>query len=121
MQPKFFTINRMALVVKPKQPMLDWINGVFPDDPVKLEDFQGHDNQDIFLLPEFEDFEEAQKWLQENVTDFLRAELASWSTEEEKWPTELTWDLFQEFFQYSLESMVVDTVTEEYDEEYEEK
>jgi len=30
--PYFFdTVNRSAIAIKPKQPLLDWINGLYPD------------------------------------------------------------------------------------------
>ncbi|MDD3685909.1 MAG: hypothetical protein PHE56_03990 [Bacteroidales bacterium] len=33
--PYFYdSINRNAIVIKPKKPFFDWINGIYPDDPI---------------------------------------------------------------------------------------
>ena len=41
----------------------------------------------------------------------------SWCNDEDIWPDVRSWSLFEKLFKYSIESMVIDTVADEYDEE----
>lgn len=118
---EFFTINRYALIVRPSEAMIGWVNSVFPGDPIDYDKMKGHDNTDIFLIPEFDSPEDAEEWLQENYQNFLRHSLEAWSTDESTWPKPLSWEQFDRLHEYSIESVVIDTVDEEYDEEFDEE
>jgi hypothetical protein len=50
-------LNRAVLIVRPKQPYLDWAAGL--DDSGLLPDVQGE--QTAYLIPSFEDDDEAAK------------------------------------------------------------
>lgn len=118
MDLEFYSINRTALTLRPTPALVEWINRIFPNDPITYEDTLGHDDLDIFLIPNFDDIEEAKAWLQENFEPFLRYALNDWCTDETEWPKPLDWDLFERFLEYSLQTVVVDTMDEEYDEEF---
>ena len=118
MQLDFYSINRYALITRLTRDMVDWINSVNPEDPIDFDSIDGHDDLDVFLIPEFDSIEEAYEWLQENCEPYLRFTLASWCTDEKAWPQPLNWALFERFLEYSLQSVVVDSVDEEYDDEF---
>jgi hypothetical protein len=66
--PVFFeNVNRTALVIKPNKPYFDWINSIedLPDDPDIYTD------NDIYLLPAFEDMDQMQKWIKKTSTLFF--------------------------------------------------
>ncbi|MBR9923284.1 MAG: hypothetical protein GYB31_20830 [Bacteroidetes bacterium] len=117
MEPILAVINRFALVTKPKPALIQWVNSIYPADPVDIQDLEGHDNLDVFLIPEFTDLEDAEEWLKENYSPILEYLLENWCTDRSAWPAIVDWDLFETFFHYSIDSMVIDTMDEEYDEE----
>jgi hypothetical protein len=117
---EFFSINRYALIIRPSKAMVEWINATFPDDPpLDYEEMGGDDQLDVFLIPEFTSPEDAREWLQENCRQFLEFELEEWCTDPGRWPKNLDWPLFESFLEYTLQSVVLDTQDEEYDEEFE--
>ncbi len=114
----FFAINRYALIVRPRQALLDWVNAIFPEDPVTLSDHKKHDALNVYLIPQFNAPEEALEWLKEHYEPFLKFELEEWCTDPEEWPRPLNWALFERFLDFTVESMVIDSVDEDYDEEF---
>lgn len=118
---EFFSINRYALIVRPSEAMIDWVNTVFPGDPIDFDKMKGHDHTDIFLIPQFDSVKNAEEWLEENYRFFLRHSLEEWSTDESTWPKPLSWEQFERLHNYTIESVVIDTVDEEYDEEFDEE
>ncbi|TXB61484.1 hypothetical protein [Phaeodactylibacter luteus] len=109
----FFRINRTAVVTRPKPALIAWANEIFPEDPVSFEDMDQHDEQDIFLLPDLDGVEEVEAYLKQNVSDLLGALLEDWCMDESDWPSPLDWELFVRFFEYHIETVVVDTVEED--------
>jgi hypothetical protein len=113
----FFSINRNALVMRAKPELIDWVNSIFPEDPVKYEDLGNHDSLDIFLIPDFDSVDESLEWVKENCEEFLSYALEDWCTDAEAWPQPLEWELMERFFDYSIQTVVVDTMNEDYDDE----
>ncbi|MEM1215534.1 MAG: hypothetical protein AAGJ82_07615 [Bacteroidota bacterium] len=116
---EIYTINRYALLLRPQQELLDWSNAIYPQDPVQLEDIGSHDGTDVYLIPEMADIEDGEDWLRDNFLVFLESELGNWCSDEKQWPDPLDWGVFIRFFDYSLQSSVIDIVSKEEDEEYE--
>ncbi len=112
---EFFSINRSALILKPKQALIDWVNQIFPEEPLEYDFEEQHDSQDIFLIPEVDSVEEGLEWLKENFDYFMQYELDSYCADTSRWPDELDWTLFERFFDYSLQIEVIDTVEDEED------
>ena len=54
-------INRNAIAVKLRKPMLDWINKLYPDSPVS-ENEEGN----IYLIHEKDDNAVIESWLKRN-------------------------------------------------------
>ena len=114
-------INRNALVLRPTKEMIEWANSVFPEDPIDYQDMSQHDEQDVFLLPDFDSTEESLEWVKENCEDFLAFALEDWCMDRNAWPSPMDWALFERFFHYSIESSVIDTMNVQYDEGEEEE
>lgn len=110
--------NRNVLFLAPKQPLIDWVNHVFPDDqPERLEAPLAHDNANIYLIPAEKDPEVSIKWLKSNFRPILEEELLEWCTDTELWPSPFNWDMFKAWFVISIHTMVVDTVEDEIERE----
>ncbi|MCK9269840.1 MAG: hypothetical protein RBR47_12710 [Bacteroidales bacterium] len=102
--PIFYeSINRNAIVVKPKKPVLDWVNSVYPEKPVFTP---GEGN--VYLIGERDSNEEIAQWLKRNFDEIFQNELNDWYTNEEVWPQKRTFKMFQEWFDYDIHSMVLD-------------
>ena len=99
-------LNRSALIVRPKQPYLDWAAGL--DDSGLVPDVDGE--KTIYLIPSFEDDREAWKFLEYFYTEVFERELDGWHTDESAWPPDRDFEMFQEWFDIELHSSVEDLV-----------
>ena len=97
------SIDRNAIVVKPKMPLFDWINTIYPDSPVE-DAFEGT----IYLAREKNSNEEIEKWLQENYDSIFQDQLNGWHTDEKDWPKNRTYQQFTQWFAFEIHSMVLD-------------
>jgi len=105
--PVFFeNVNRTALVIKPNKPYFDWLNSIenLPDDPDIYSD------TDIYLLPDFDDLDQMQKWIKKNFDIIFCDQMNHWYTDESLWIQNRTFKLFTQWFDYSLHTMVWDTL-----------
>ncbi len=106
--PDFFTINRKVLILKAKEPLLEWYNA-----NKSLPAPFGKDDVQIYLIPDFLDRETAENWLKENYFDFFETALEDWHEDDNLWPDDMSWDMFQRFFDLSFQNSIADTVSEE--------
>ncbi len=102
-------LNRAALIVRPKQPYLDWArtlddSGILPD-PAEEET--------VYLIPSYEDDDEAERLLRRIYGEIFERELYGWHTDESAWPQNRTLALFRSWFQIELHSVVEDIVAGE--------
>lgn len=106
-------INRHAVIVTPKQPMIEWVNFIFPDESVQQFPPFSNDQSTIYLIEEIESPVFFQDWLKQNYRFIFEEELFEWCTDESLWPLQLTFTLFNEWIHASYQSMVVDSIYEE--------
>jgi hypothetical protein len=97
-------LNRAVLIVRPRQPYLDWAAGL--DDSNILPDPEGE--QTVYLIPSYDDDEEAWEILEEIYEEVFENELYGWHTDPAAWPQERDFDMFQEWFDIELHSVVED-------------
>jgi hypothetical protein len=87
------TVNRSALVVKPRQPLLDWLNAVDPTN-VNLTLREVIEDPTIYLIPECDTDDELRRILR-RVCEYIFAEqLAGWYTDESVWPQDRSFEAF---------------------------
>lgn len=110
-QEDFESVYRAAMVITPKQPFFDWLKKLEPSLEIDEEMQEG----EVYLLPDFETKQEAERWLKKHFDTFFQQELCSWYTEPQLWPAKRTFKLFQEWFSFSLHTMVWDTLDEPLD------
>ena len=102
------SINRTSVVIKPKQPFVDWINSTPGDDKCTLEQLR-QDNL-TFLIPIFDDPNEITKYLKKVFHQIFNWELLGWYTDEEAWPENRNWKMFNDWFEIEVNSEVFDLV-----------
>ncbi|MCB1143047.1 MAG: hypothetical protein KDK54_12445 [Leptospiraceae bacterium] len=107
-------VNRCVMLISPKAPLYDWVNSIFPDDPIEpSSDPFSHDEGTVFLIPEIETTEEFEEWIYENFKVFFEGLLEEWCTDETLWPKELTYEQFKDWFYISFQTLVYDTLEED--------
>lgn len=102
-------INRGVVVVKPKQPFLDWLRALpTPATDVSLEELR--EDCSAYLLPDWEDEEHLQRMLVRCCKDVFVDELRAWCTDESVFPEQRSWPVFCEWFEVESHSMVFNLV-----------
>jgi hypothetical protein len=81
------------------------------DDPGLRPDPNG--DQTVYLIPNFESDEEAQEILEDLFADVFERELWDWHTDEEAWPHDRDFRMFQEWFSVEFHSVVEDLCDDE--------
>ncbi len=103
------SINRSAAVLKPKKPLIDWLNALPDTDPLfKLADFQT--DCTVLLLPEYDDDLQAVKFIKKIYKDIFEKELDSFCTDPDYWPSKRDFKTFLQWFEIELHSEVFDTM-----------
>jgi len=97
-------LNRAVVIVRPKQPYLDWAlslddSGLVPD--------PGNE-QTVYLIPSYSDDAEAWEILEELYPTIFENELRSWHLDEKAWPQGRDFEMFQRWFDTGLHSVVED-------------
>ena len=108
-----YSINRFALYLAPKKKLIDWKNYIFPTS-TKIGAIPPltNDRGQIYLVPEFYNTADAMKWLASNFDYFFEQQLFAWCTDEDLWPEDRTWEMFQEWVYISFQSCVYDVLDE---------
>jgi len=97
-------LNRSALLVRPRQPYLDWAAGL--DDSGLVPD--PGDEQTIYLIPSIEGDDDAEQILTKVYAEVFERELDGWHTDEAAWPKNRTLRMFKEWFRIEIHSVVED-------------
>ncbi len=106
-------LNRSAVIVKPRQPYLEWCT---QDDAEGLAESVFailHAEPTVYLLPEYEDPAAQQEVLEEFWPDLFEAMLGGWVTDEAHWPKNRTFEMFGEWFEVQMSSIVQDLEPDE--------
>src|SRR3990167_5070243 len=97
-------LNRAALIIRPKQPFLDWAASL--DDSGLVPDVTGE--QPVYLIPEFESDDEGQEVLRQVYAEIFERELDGWHTDPSAWPQKRDFKTFRQWFSVELHSVVED-------------
>jgi len=103
-------LNRDVLVVHPLDPFVAWVGSVDESDAVTPEFIRSSTN--AFLLPEFDDDDEAREWLRENCDAIFELMLSDWIITPELWPEDRGWREFQRWFSFERIETAWDLVDE---------
>lgn len=96
-------IDRSAIIIRPKQGFIDWLNSVFPEDGFEYSNFV---NPTIYLVDD--EIEDLEKWLRKKFDTFFMLELEKWNTNINKWPKSRNYKMFREWFEVSISGSVFD-------------
>ncbi|MBK6627085.1 MAG: hypothetical protein IPJ87_13325 [Flavobacteriales bacterium] len=103
--PYFFeSIDRNAILVRPKQPYYDWSRTAFADGKGASE----RDECNIYLIREMGSNADVERWVKKHFDELFVNELNDWCTDEERWPKDRTYKMFAAWFEVEVHSMVLD-------------
>jgi hypothetical protein len=114
-------INRAALLLRYKQPAVDWINEVDPaqtKQETTLEEV--NEERTVYLIGESvaDSSDKLHRWLRRNFAQLFEMELEAWYTDPALWPSSRTYKMFQDWFTVECNTVLVDLVgTAIYDDE----
>ena len=102
-------INRAAVILRPKQPFLDWAKSLpDPEAPKSLETLDWEPA--AYLVPEAESKEQIAKMVETEYEFFFTEALNGWWDEEKDFPKPLTLKMFKEWFSVEIRTVVEDLV-----------
>jgi hypothetical protein len=105
------TLNRSAIVVKPRQPFLDWLHAADPTSR-KLTLRELLREPTIYLIAECDTDDDVRQALRELCEEIFTEQLAGWFTDRTTWPKDLGFDVFCRWFDFHHHSMLVDLCNE---------
>ncbi|MFP5350800.1 MAG: hypothetical protein ACLGHO_13305 [Gammaproteobacteria bacterium] len=101
-------LNRPVLILRYKQPFVDWINAADPTPTQELTLVDVNDDNTAYLI-EVEDEKEFERWLKENAEMLFEDELNGWYTDPSLWPQDRSLALFKKWCKFELHTLVIDT------------
>ncbi len=102
-----YMLNRSVLLVKPKEPYINWANGLEEEGPkLSLDDPRGE--LTVYLVDEVEFDSDADKVIEEHYPKIFEHELFSWHLVEEDWPENRDRKTFHEWFDVESHSLILD-------------
>jgi hypothetical protein len=100
-------INRGVVIIKARQPFVDWINSTTPEEP-PLTLAEVNRECTAVLVPDLGNEIETNEYLEPLKPKLLEMQLAGWYTDEQTWPRNRTARLFDAWFRLEVHSMVWD-------------
>ncbi|MCW5588043.1 MAG: hypothetical protein KIT27_00115 [Legionellales bacterium] len=101
-----FELNRIAFVIKPTELMYEWIQTLPQDNSeITLEDIR--EDGTVLLLPDYE-YDEVWDYFESMAITIFENELASWTPNEDLWPSDRSLEMFREWFELEQHSLVID-------------
>ena len=110
------SINRTAVVIKPKEPFVDWINSM-PDDSSSYTLEQIDEDNLTFLIPQYDDPGNTKKYIKKNYEMIFKYELWGLVTDKDFWPKKRNWKMFIKWFDIEINSEVFDLVNRDIEKE----
>ncbi len=100
------TINRSALIIRPKQPYIDWANS-FDDGPEASVEQLPKDHS-IYLVDCIDELADIDLLVQDHWEWIFQEQLNGWMRDSDLWPEEMTREMFLEWFDCELSTMIWD-------------
>lgn len=110
----FYVVERSIVVLKPRQPFLDWVNTKLAISNETLLDLASiRIDCNSYLIPEVNEIEDGVAYVDEVYEALFQMELASWSEDQSLWPEELSLKMFWEWFDVEISPTLIDLTEED--------
>jgi hypothetical protein len=94
-------INRSAIILKPLQPFLDWLDNLCPNDEMG-------EIRDINTYLVTDEIEDLETYLKKKFDTFFIMELEAWHTNKKEWPQKRNYKMFNLWFRIETSQMIYD-------------
>jgi len=101
-------LNRGLVILRPRQPFVDWVREADPGDPVPEEVVR--ESVSAFLIPDFDMTADSHAWIRENFELLFEIQLNEWYTDPAMWPSERDWETYREWFDVELIEVAWDLI-----------
>ena len=108
----FKIMDASILILKPKQPLIDWVNEQLSQDDIPTKTLKTYDDDECgpttYLIPDFEDLPKAKRWLKKHCRPLFEEVLSGWTADENDWPKDLSYKTFTQWFSPEFNLMAFD-------------
>jgi hypothetical protein len=101
-----FEIDRAVIIVRPKQPFLDWSQTIDYDPDMTLDEVR--EDPSVYLIPEYLDDAEQAEVLEAYYEVVFEAQLEGWYIDPSLWPEQRDLEMFRAWFDVEFHSLVFD-------------
>ncbi len=103
-------LNRAAVILRYKPPMIQWVNDMDPDeDSPEVTIEEANREKTVYLITDH-DAENLDRWLNLDFKALFESELEGWNLAEDMWPKKRTLKVFHEWFEVECHTDIMDTV-----------
>jgi hypothetical protein len=97
-------LKRSALVLtKKKNPFYVWLASI-QTGKSEVNDLE----TEVYLLPDYEEIHQMENWVKQNFDLIFQDQMNNWNIDEDLWVKNRTYQMFKEWFDYTLHTMVFD-------------
>jgi hypothetical protein len=104
-------LKRAAMILRHKQPFVDWINAVDPSPTAEVLTLADVEKERTVYLVEVEDEDDLRRWLAQNHKWLFEEELNGWYSDPALWPRDRSLRKLKEWCSFELNTGVIDTGT----------
>ena len=106
-----YEVNRSVFIVVPREPFWQWLSNLPHSDLGDLTLAELQQDANSYLVPACHNIDEVWDEIEARTETIFAAELADWCDDESYWP-DLTAELFNEWFNVQISSIVTDLADE---------
>jgi hypothetical protein len=101
-------LNRSAVVIRYKQPFINWINSVEPEPRNDVTLAEANDDSTVYLVQANEE-RDIQRWLEHKHSAIFEELLNEWYVDPSLWPAKRTLKMLKEWCSFEFHPVVHDT------------
>ena len=108
--PHPYSLNRSAVVMRPRPAVLDWLLKVAPDFCASMTLQEVQEDTDVYLIPDesITNAKQAYRYIEKHWETLFEVLLEEWVVDPSLWPQKRTLKLFREWFEPSYCGIVWD-------------
>ena len=106
-----YEVNRSVFIVVPREPFWQWLSNLPHSDLGDLTLAELQQDANSYLVPACQNINEVWDEIEARTETIFAAELADWCDDESYWP-DFTAELFNEWFNVQISSIVTDLADE---------
>ena len=101
-------LNRAALILRYKQPFVDWINAADPSPTFHALTLAEVNQEHTVYLVDVEDEDQLAQWLERNYQKLFEEELNGWYADPALWPRNRSLETVRKWCPFEFHTVVVD-------------